>query len=109
MDKITIKTLKTKVEIVLEKFPSTRNSDVDLVIRVWKVFHPEHISEGYISLSSLFELPREDTIKRIRAAIQNKDGRFLPTDWNVAKKRGINETVWRQSMAANVQSTLYDR
>jgi len=48
-----------------------------------------------IELKNLFDLPREDNIKRIRATIQNYEGRYLPTSWEVAKKRGIEENKWR--------------
>lgn len=106
MEKVQIQTLKTKVEIVLEKFPETRNDDVALTIKVWRVFHKEKLNFEYVKLSDLFALPREDTIKRVRAQIQNKDKRFLPTVWEVAKKRQINEETWRNAMGQNIQSTL---
>lgn len=108
MDKVQIQTLKTKVEICLEKFPETRNSDVELTIRVWRVFHKDKLNANFVHLNDLFALPREDTIKRIRAQIQNRDQRFLPTAWEVAKKRKINQEVWERAMAANVPSTLME-
>ena len=41
------------------------------------------------------EMPREDSIKRTRAMIQNKEKKFLPTNWKIAKKRKIKENEWR--------------
>lgn len=38
----------------------------------------------------------KDTIKRIRAKIQNDLKEFLPTDASVAKKRGWQEDEWRK-------------
>lgn len=95
-----LKTLKGKVEATLKKYPRTRDSDIELTINVWRDFYGEKIlknSKGveYISLRSLFDLPREDNIKRVRAYFQNTEGLFLPTSLEVAKKRGINERAWR--------------
>lgn len=38
----------------------------------------------FVSLGKLFDLPREDNIKRIRAKIQNEEKLFLPTDPAIA-------------------------
>ena len=99
MEKVQIKTLKMKVETVLENYPETRNDDIALTIQVWRVFHKEKLNFEYVKLSDLVQLPREDNIKRVRAQIQNKEKRFLPTDWEVAKKRQINEENWREAMS----------
>lgn len=56
-------------------------------------------SEKYfVNVESLFDLPREDAVKRIRAQIQNDDGLFPPTNWEVANKRGFEEIAWRRSL-----------
>ncbi len=57
MEKVQIQTLKTKVEIVLEKFPETRNDDVALTIRIWRVFHKDRLQFGYVKLEDLYTLP----------------------------------------------------
>lgn len=104
-----IQTLKSKIEIVLEKFPETRNSDVELTIRLRKVFHADKINFWFVNLASLFDLPREAAVARVHAQIQNKDGRFVPTDREVAKKRWILEEVRRDAMGKNIWSTLYEK
>ena len=93
----SLETLKGQIELVLANYPETRDSDVELTIRVWKSFYQEFLFNGdqCVYLKDLFELPREDNIKRIRATIQNCEGRYLPTSWEVAKKRGIEENKWR--------------
>lgn len=94
--------LKEKVLKVLATDPPTRDSDIRLCIAIWERYYPEFLITGSISgdkavkLRNLFELPREDHVKRIRAQIQNDEGRYLPTSWEVAKQRKINEERWRE-------------
>lgn len=93
-----IKRLKKTVEEVLECESRTRNSDITLMIEIWKRYCSEHMNYidgvAYVRLEDLYNLPREDNIKRIRAAL-NARGLYWPTDWKVAKARGINEDRWR--------------
>lgn len=102
--------LKNMVEDVLKRFPETRNSDIELTIRIWKEYFPsrifEHRGRESAHLIDLFDLPREDNIKRIRAVIQNVQGRYLPTVWEVAKKRGMKEQEWRNFIKNFNQQTL---
>src|SRR3990167_5089577 len=90
--------LKRVVDSVLSDNPATRNSDVTLTIEIWKRYCSSRLTyiEGvaYVELGELYGLPREDNIKRIRASL-NAKGLYWPTDWKVAKARGINEDRWR--------------
>ena len=99
-DYYSIKKLKDKVEYCLKNYPETRNSDITLTIKIWRVFHSDKLfNEGKcIYIDNLFELPREDNIKRIRAKIQNDDGEYLPTVWEIAKRRSILREVWEKAM-----------
>jgi len=99
-----IKDLKNKVETILRDFPETRNSDITLMIELWKKYYPKYIKEnkegGFgVYLQDLYELPREDGIKRVRAMIQNIQGKYLPTDLKVVIQRKINEEKWHAYMA----------
>ncbi len=101
--------LKYQVEKILQEIPSTRNSDIELMIEIWKKFFPQHIlSRGNgnfgIDLTSLNHLPREDHIKRYRASFQNDDGLYLPTKLEVVRERRINEEKWRGYMTRNSES-----
>lgn len=108
-----------KVEYCLKNFPETRNSDVTLTQKVWKEFHKEELLElngkTYVDLEKMYEIPREDNLKRIRAKFQSckdKDGRekkpkYLPTNIEVAKKRGINMDIWHKMMAFD-QGNLFN-
>ena len=84
--------LKKQVEYCLKYFPDTRNSDVTLMIKIWKMYYPHKvlvskkldslggtIEQFGINLDSLYDLPREDHIKRYRAKFQNDEMKYLPT------------------------------
>lgn len=95
--------LTEQILFILDKLPDTRNDDVLLTTEIWKEFYGEMIYDlktdsPFILLSDLWNLPREDHIKRIRAKIQNDEKRFLPTSWEVAKKQQINQWVWELAM-----------
>lgn len=106
-----IKTLKFQVEHCLKHEPETRNSDIILTIRLWKIFYlhylaydpftvgdfgPDKVEAVY--LTALFKLPSQDAIKRVRAYWQNTRKMYPPSDWRVAKKRNMLENDWRVAM-----------
>ena len=107
MDSNLYGTTKKKVERILEIREHTRDSDLRLMIEIWKEFYGDYIShiDGilYVKLPDLSFLPRESTVKRIRAKIQNEEGRFLPTSWEVAKLRGIEEIKWRKALGYYIE------
>lgn len=93
-------TLKTQIENILRDTPATRDSDITLMIEVWNRYYPHAIMTGSsgkkaVLLDNMYDLPREDNIKRMRAHIQNVDKKYLPTTWSVAKQRKINEQEWK--------------
>jgi len=96
--------VKRMVESCLKRFPKTRNSDIELTITIWneycqqRIFSAPHNGQPSIELRNLFDLPREDHVKRIRAKFQNDYGKYLPTSWEVAKQRQIEEGAWREYM-----------
>lgn len=105
-----IKNLKQKVHDILRDEPETRNSDITLMITVWKKHCPKYIKRGNsgeegVWLKDLYELPREDNIKRVRAYWQNVQKKHLPTEWEVAKARGILEDEWRVAMGYPLKET----
>jgi len=92
-DKIKI---RDQVEAILRDFPLARNNDTRLWINFLKRYYPRTFDGfGNIIPDRLFEAPREGHTTRIRAIIQNKEKKYLPTKWEVAEKRGINEIDWR--------------
>lgn len=99
MQEEQIKNLKDKVKYCLEKYPKTRESDVRLTNCVWFTFYKKDLIEIkgklYVGLLALYDLPREDNIKRIRAKFNSK-GLYLPEDPEVRRKRQIGEEEWRK-------------
>lgn len=96
---MSLQTLKSQVEHILKTYPETRNSDITLTIKLWKVFYPSKIvNKDFIRIVDLFDLPREDNIKRIRAKF-NSQNKYLPTSLEVALQRGILEERWRLFIA----------
>lgn len=113
-------TLKRRVAHVLENYPETRNDDVDLTLTIWRLFYrgalqtadganaaryvPQDGERLYVALDGIKELPREDHVKRIRAAFQNdlKNPRWLPTLESVAIARRMNIDNWRRSLGYEV-------
>ena len=92
--------LKQKVMYCLQKYPETRNSDIKLTNSIWYEFHNNKIKriddKNYVALTDLYDLPREDNVKRVRAKIQNEEGKYLPTEEEVLKQRKILEKRWRE-------------
>ena len=95
-------TLKEMVEHCLKTYPDTRNSDIKLTNQIWVVYYLDKIKimdDGYyVKLLDLYDLPREDNVKRIRATFQNDRGLYLPTDPKVLKQRRLLESQWREEL-----------
>ena len=96
--------LKVMVESTLKENPSyrgieARNSDVALTIIIWqRWFNVGTNDDSTVHLYRLFDLPREDNVKRWRAKFQNDFNQYLPTDWKVAKQRGIEREKWEEAL-----------
>lgn len=91
--------LRKQVLKILEDDEKSRNSDIRLTQMLWWHFYRKYMHQVdgkiMVAVTDLFELPREDNIKRIRAKIQNEEHMFLPTNPDVARKRGWQEDEWR--------------
>lgn len=102
-------TLERMVWSVLKHFPETRNSDITLTQQVWKSFYPQYLLEQngktYINIENLFNVPREDNIKRIRAKIQNVDRQWLPTDVKIFIKRIEMSEEWKEFLGYKTDFT----
>ena len=95
-----MRTLKDKVMTILKEDEPSRDSDIRLTQMIWWTFHNAKIfkapcGSNSVRLKDLFDLPREDNIKRVRAQIQNVEKKYLPTTIDIVRKRKINEDVWR--------------
>ena len=88
--------LEKKVETILCDFPDTRNDDKLLIWSVWQTFFNLGDTMSYDDFK---RLPIPESITRVRARIQNVEKKFLPTDWNVARKRRWLQEKWSELMA----------
>jgi hypothetical protein len=83
--------MKTKEELnktrniileILERDERARNDDKWLTFQVMRRF-----TNIYIPFEDFAKIPAFESIKRIRAYIQNKEKRFVPTDETAIKRR----------------------
>lgn len=100
----TVPRLKKMVELMLDENPKyhgveARNSDIALTILIWQRWYDVG---AVIVLTRLFDLPREDNVKRVRAVFQNTEHKFLPTDPSILIKRGIEEAYWFDALGYNL-------
>ena len=112
--------LKNMVEMVLAENEKVklqgrggvepRNSDIALTIAIWQKWYSVGTNEdSVVHLYRLFDLPREDNVKRVRAVLQNVEGKYLPTSWEVARKRGIEREKWEQALGYKEPAEVWQR
>lgn len=92
--------LKDKVLQGLAQCPEARDDDIKLTNWIWLNYYADHISkneqgEYVVRLIDLYRLPREDAVKRLRAKF-NEQGKYLPTNKEVLKKRRLLEKDCRE-------------
>jgi hypothetical protein len=79
--------LKKIILEVLSNTPKARDDDQYLTLCIWNRYFKskmltipgDPLKKTYVALTDILVLPREDNVKRIRAVIQNDEGKFLPT------------------------------
>lgn len=102
--------LEKQIREILAKDERSRNSDIRLTHCLWITFYRKHFKmidgHWHVDIQAMYELPREDNIKRIRAKIQNDLHEFLPTDPEVARKRGWEIDEWRAYLGYPTGDTL---
>jgi len=82
-----LKTVKERVEYILQHYPESRNDDFYLYLLYVRLFEPR--LSGYIRfipLDLVKSATRFETIRRMRQKIQ-EEGRYLPTDPQILEKR----------------------
>ncbi len=106
MNEEKIEKLKDQVRYIMVQYPGTRDDDKLLTLGIWIEFFPEKIYTKHdenmrlvrmVALTDTLRLPSQDHISRIRRKIQ-EGGELLPTTWEVAQKRKINEQTWKSYM-----------
>ena len=93
-----LKTVKDRVEWILANHPEARNDDFYLYILYVRTFEPE-LSKyiDYIPFELIKRSTRFESVRRARQLIQ-AEGRYLPTDPKVLKKRRKLADLYRKVM-----------
>jgi len=95
----TTNDLRAKVGYVLNHYPTARDSDVALAHLVWETFYPEYIDDGQVRLEDMYRLPRQGTMSRTRAKIQNEYGLFQPSAEVAGYRKGLREDTEKEVVA----------
>lgn len=85
-----IKSTRERVAYILNRFTTTRNSDIELAWDYWTTFESKKFGGTSVSKSQLYALTRITTLSRERAKIQNEYKLFQADD-RVKKYRGVLE------------------
>lgn len=81
------KSVKDIVEYYLATDVVCRNSDKLLTYKVFNYIAKQYNKQIYIPFELFQIFPAFETVKRLRAVIQNKEKRYRPTDLKVIEKR----------------------
>lgn len=72
-------TRKAQVAYILNRFPSTRNSDKELWLKHIEIFHDVNPDEALLAVAGREDLTSQNTVSRARAELQNRYRLYLPT------------------------------
>jgi len=93
---------KELVRKVLEEKEEARNSDRFLIWFIWT--QVQELDLNKFSQGGFLDAYNAETIRRVRAEIQNNEEELLPTDPEVIKSRKIKEDVVRGYYGAGSQT-----
>lgn len=94
--------LKDKVEDILKRYPQSRDCDVKLCNAFLVEYHRESLRKNedgdlYIRLIDRYNVTSDDDIIRLRRVLQNKEGKYLPSE-NIKQKRFEAECISRTEL-----------
>jgi len=98
--------MRHRVAWLLNQFPGTRNSDIALQIKYWKIFEKDIVGGSYVDLDDLYRLTRLTSLSRARATIQN-DYRLFLADPEVREHRGTLEEGEREQAVETPDHPVY--
>jgi hypothetical protein len=94
-------THEQRVARILERYPETRDSDIALCLRYWRIFQADVIEEWQpLELEILFKLDRMDTLSRERRFVQN-DLRLFRGKEATHKTRDAMQREFHEYIAAH--------
>ncbi|THJ25130.1 MAG: hypothetical protein CAF45_002050 [Nitrospira sp. CG24E] len=99
-------TMGHRVAWLMNHHPDTRNSDIALQIRYWKIFEKNIVKGDHVKLDDLYSLPRLNSLVRARARIQN-DYKLFQADPVVRERRGTLEESEREKAAKTPDYPVY--
>jgi hypothetical protein len=95
----TTNDLRAQVGYVLSHYPAARDADVRLAHLVWQIFYPEYVEGEWVRLRDMYQLPRQISITRTRATIQNAYGLFQPSASVATRRRVLRDETKAQVVA----------
>jgi hypothetical protein len=98
-----VSTLRQRIAWLLNRYPSTRNSDIALQLKYWETFEGETYRGSNIVADDLYRLTRLTSIARERARIQNQYRLFL-ADPDVREHRGTLKEDERENAVSTPDS-----
>lgn len=93
------RTTKELVKKLMQQSERCRNDDKFLTFRVCEEIAKKNGQKIFIPFSLFEKLPAFETVKRVRAVIQNVDGELLPTDPYVVEKRRQKQHTLQAALA----------
>lgn len=80
-----LKTVKSKLKYLFEKYPDLRNKPYNYIIsKFWSVFHYVDLSPEYIAKLT----PMEDISRQTRLIVAENPIKYGPTEHNLIMRRG---------------------
>jgi hypothetical protein len=101
-----VSTMRQRTAWLLNRYPSTRNSDIALQIKYWETFEREIYQGSSVAVDDLYKLTRLTSITRERARIQNQYRLFL-ADQDVREHRGTLEEDEREKAVKTPDYPVY--
>jgi hypothetical protein len=90
--------MREQVLSLLDRYPQTRNNDFYLQW-LWLRSYGGLTDLPFLEWDEIRHLSGKfETIRRVRQKVQNEEGKFLPTDPNVGRRRRIRELEIRKSI-----------
>jgi|GEM_PF-2976072 len=93
--------LKDQVEHVLSSEPYTRNSDADLIVRLYENYFYLGDTISKLRLLDIMKYAEPDLIVRYRRKF-NQDGRYLATDEKILEARNKRKKIIKEELGYSI-------
>lgn len=96
-----LKSTKAIVESLMTDDERCRNDDKWLTYRVFQEIAEQHGKKIFIPFELFEVFPAFESVKRVRAKIQNDENRLLPTNEDAIKRRKTREQEFRHHFGSH--------